>query len=145
MVRNEPAGLTTLIRPEGALTVVVLRGETDAFTVPILNDLLSAVVARRRGGVVIDVADLDFIDTTTVNAFTAWQHALDHRDRVVVDVDLGEQLTLRVFADDDRPAAVQVDTHIFSIHGCLLRCKGLEVERELGAPDFPAAAGGEAR
>ncbi len=47
-------------------------------------------------------------------------HRLSQRQRVVVDVDLREDLALGVLADDHRTAPVQVDTHILSIHGNLL-------------------------
>lgn len=58
--------LTLALRVEGTRTVVVLRGEADLFDLPLLSDALSRVIAMRTGDVVIDFAELEFVDVPTV-------------------------------------------------------------------------------
>ena len=70
-----------VVRAEGTLTVVVLRGEWDLSTRAVLADVLSRVIASGAGDVVIDLAEADFIDTATVRAFADAQHLLDCRGR----------------------------------------------------------------
>ena len=47
-------------------------------------------------------------------------HRSSHGQRIVIDVNLRQQLALGVLADNHRTAAVQVDTDILSLHGNLL-------------------------
>jgi anti-anti-sigma factor len=60
--------MTTLVRPEGNRTVIVLAGEADFFTVPVLSDVVGQVMATTCGDVVIDFGEVDFIDSATVRA-----------------------------------------------------------------------------
>ena len=55
-----------VVRAEASRTVVALRGEADCSTTAILSDALSRVAASRAGDVVIDLGQLEFIDTATV-------------------------------------------------------------------------------
>jgi len=69
------------VRVEGARTVVVLRAGTDVSTRPVLSDVLSRVVALGAGDVVIDLAEVTFIDTATARVLATVQQLLDRQDR----------------------------------------------------------------
>jgi anti-anti-sigma factor len=71
---------------EGTGRVVVLRGEVDFSTAPLLADALSRVIVRRSGDVAVDLAQLEFVDTAGIRVLTACRDMLD-RD--------GRRLTLR--------------------------------------------------
>jgi len=72
-----------VVRADGAHTVVVLRGEWDFSTRPVLSDVLSRVIALPAGDVVIDLAQAEFIDSATVRVLAvAWQW-LDRRGRAL--------------------------------------------------------------
>jgi anti-anti-sigma factor len=77
------SALTTLVRDEGVGTALVLRGEADSFTAPVLADALSAVAASRSGDVVIDLAEVDFLDTAAVQVLSMWQGVLDRQRRTL--------------------------------------------------------------
>jgi anti-anti-sigma factor len=77
------SALTTLVRDESAGTALVLRGEADSFTAPVLADALSAVAASRSGDVVIDLAEVDFLDTAAVQVLSMWQEVLDRQRRTL--------------------------------------------------------------
>jgi anti-anti-sigma factor len=72
-----------VMRVEGTRTVVVLRGEADCSSRPVLSDLLSRIIASPSGEVVIDMAD---IDTATVRVLAVGQQLL---------ADWGRRLTFR--------------------------------------------------
>ena len=78
--------LAAAVSTEGTATVVRLQGEADLFTLPIVVDVLSRVIADFDGPVVVDLGDITFVDAGTVLALArAWQF-LDDR---------GRELTLR--------------------------------------------------
>ncbi len=86
-----------VVRADGAHIVVVLRGEWDFSTGPVLSDVLSRVIAMPAGDVVIDLAQAEFIDSATGRILAvAWQ-LLDRR---------GRPLTFR---SPSRPAAKVLD------------------------------------
>jgi anti-anti-sigma factor len=72
---------TPVVHAEGKRTVVVLRGEADVSTRPVLCDVLSRVIALGAGDVVIDLAEVEFIDTATVRALAVGQQSLDGQGR----------------------------------------------------------------
>jgi anti-anti-sigma factor len=72
---------TPVVRAEGTRTVVVLLGEADFSTRPVLADALSRVIALHTGDVVIDLAEAEFIDTDTVRVLAVAQQLLDRHDR----------------------------------------------------------------
>lgn len=79
--RRVESVLRTTTRAEGTRTVVVLWGQADLATRPVLADTLSRVIALGDGDVVIDLADLEFIDTSIVRTFTVLRRFLKDRDR----------------------------------------------------------------
>jgi anti-anti-sigma factor len=58
--------MTATAHADGPRTVVLLRGEADYATTHALADILSWVTAWRSGDIVVDLSDLNFIDTATV-------------------------------------------------------------------------------
>ena len=66
--------------------MVELWGEADFSTSPILSYLLAGLIASGVGDVVIDLAQLEFIDTASVRSLAAAQQTL---------VRLGRQSTSR--------------------------------------------------
>ena len=75
--------LTVFIAADGNGATLTLRGEADAFTLPVLLDALSHAIGDTDGTVVVDLAGSDFIDGASVRAIgRAWRF-LDDRDRVL--------------------------------------------------------------
>ena len=66
---------------EGSSTVVALRGEADLFTLPVLVDVLARVIADHDGPVVIDLAEIAFIDTGGIRAVARAAEFLGDRGR----------------------------------------------------------------
>ena len=75
-----PSGAPT-VRDSGHGTVVACRGEADSSTQPALSDALAQVIAWRVGDVVIDLSEVTFIDTATVQALAVAKDLLQRRDR----------------------------------------------------------------
>ncbi len=75
--------LTAVVREEGKRTVVVLRGEADMSTTSVPSDAMSWVIASRTGDVVIDLAELEFIDSATVHVLADAQQLLERVGRTM--------------------------------------------------------------
>ncbi|GAA1305238.1 STAS domain-containing protein [Saccharothrix xinjiangensis] len=58
----------------GGWTVVVVSGELDADTVPVLSDLLEESTVDR---VVVDLSGVPFMDTTGLSLMLDWHRRLD--------------------------------------------------------------------
>jgi anti-anti-sigma factor len=76
----------TTVFEEGTGTLVIVWGEVDFSTAPVLSEALSRVIVKRCGDVVIDLANLEFIDSASVRVLTACKRMLDRE---------GRRLTLR--------------------------------------------------
>lgn len=67
---DNPAGFVRLV---DGVAFVCLRGELDLTTAPALRELLEAARAAPASGIVVDLADVSFIDASTVGAIvSAW-------------------------------------------------------------------------
>lgn len=64
-------------RPGGAWTVVKVGGELDMATVPIFDDFLRPVAGA--GHVVLDFADVSFLDSSGLGSLVAWFKELRSR------------------------------------------------------------------
>ena len=73
--------MTATAHAEGARTVVLLRGEADYATTHALADILSWVTAWRSDDVVVDLGDLNFIDTATVGVLAECRRLLEQSGR----------------------------------------------------------------
>lgn len=78
--------LAAAVFPEGAVTVVALRGDADRATLHVVRDALTDVIAERNGDVVVDLTQTDFIDTAALRVLL--------RARETLEVS-GRHLTLR--------------------------------------------------
>jgi anti-anti-sigma factor len=78
--------LVASLSTEGDSTVVALRGEADVSTLPVIVDVLARVIADHDGPVVIDLAEIAFIDTGSIRALARAEAFLGGR---------GRELTLR--------------------------------------------------
>ncbi len=61
-------GLEVSVTIEGTTTVVVLRGEADIATLPLVVEALARVIADRDGDVIVDLEQTAFIDTGALRA-----------------------------------------------------------------------------
>jgi anti-anti-sigma factor len=84
-----------VLRAEAARTVVALRGEADRSTTAILSDALSRMVASRAGDVVIDLGQLEFVDTATVRVIATAHDLLGGQGRTLT-VRSPSRLAIRV-------------------------------------------------
>jgi anti-anti-sigma factor len=80
------AGLAATVFDDGALTVVALAGEADRATLHVVKEALADVIADRDGDVVVDLAQMDFIDTAALRVVLRARETLEAA---------GRQLTLR--------------------------------------------------
>jgi anti-sigma B factor antagonist len=71
---------------EGDATVVALRGEADLFTLSVISDVLVSVIADHDGPVVVDLAEIAFIDSGSIRVLARAAEFLGDR---------GRELTLR--------------------------------------------------
>jgi anti-anti-sigma factor len=74
---------TVVVRTEGTRTIVVIGGEADISTRPVLSDALSRVIATLLGDVVIDLTETDFIDSAIGRTLADAQRMLDRQGRQV--------------------------------------------------------------
>lgn len=63
-----PLGLDVSVFIEGSTTVVVLRGEADIATLPVVVEVLAGVIADHDGDVIVDLEQTAFIDTGALRA-----------------------------------------------------------------------------
>jgi anti-sigma B factor antagonist len=69
---------------DGAITTVRAIGELDVASAPQLRDCLHALAADGHVVVVVDAAELDFIDSTGVGALVAGHKQLKHEGGALV-------------------------------------------------------------
>ena len=79
-------GLTATVSAEGAATVVAFQGEADRATLHVVRDALAEVINDRQGDVVVDLAEMEFMDSAALRT------VLGARD---VLAGTGRHLTLR--------------------------------------------------
>lgn len=70
-----------VVHAEGTRTVVALRGEADVATRAHLSDVLSRVIALGTEDLLIDLAEVTFIDTAAVQVLATGQWSLDRAGR----------------------------------------------------------------
>ena len=78
--------LVASLSTERDATVVVLRGEADRFTLPVISYVLVNVIADHDGPVVVDLAEIAFIDSSSISVLARAAEFLGDR---------GRELTLR--------------------------------------------------
>jgi anti-anti-sigma factor len=80
-IRSPPLSAETRI--ENNPVVVALRGEADASTRTEMCDVLFRVMARGAGDVLIDLADLSFMDASTGRILATAQQLLERNGRTL--------------------------------------------------------------
>jgi anti-anti-sigma factor len=78
---SSSAVFDVLVRAEGSAVVVTLWGEADLATLLLLVDPLARAIAFFDGPVVIDLAQADFIDSSTARVFCRARQFLESRGR----------------------------------------------------------------
>jgi anti-anti-sigma factor len=76
--------VVSLSRAEGTSTVVVLQGELDLASRPLLSKVLSGVIAKEGGDVIIDLTASTFIDAATVRTLAIFRDMLAQRGSSLV-------------------------------------------------------------
>lgn len=64
----------------GGEVVVVVRGELDVYTAPRLHQRLVGLIAEGNSGVTVDLAELDFIDSTGLSVLLSALKRLRQRE-----------------------------------------------------------------
>ena len=80
------------VREQGPQCVVVLAGELDMQTAPDLSDRLTGLIDGGCRDVVVDVAGLEFMDSSGLAAILGGHKALRERDGKLVLVSPNEHL-----------------------------------------------------
>lgn len=68
---TEPREFRVEVRQDGEITVVEIRGEVDLYTAPRLREQLESLVDTEEPRLVVDLAELDFIDSTGLGVLVA--------------------------------------------------------------------------
>jgi anti-sigma B factor antagonist len=93
---TEASPFTLSVRRHGKITVLSARGELDLSGKALFSKTLAAVDPRRTSRLVIDVADVTFIDSTGLGmVLEAWSKA--RRERLQFAVELGDGSARRAF------------------------------------------------
>ena len=61
----------TLERPAEGVAVVVLEGEVDLYTAPRFKDVLLQAIDDGAGHVIVDLADVSFVDSTALGVLVS--------------------------------------------------------------------------
>ena len=73
------ADLNVATRTEGYAAVVVAQGEIDLSTIPLLTQKLDDLIAEGQVDLIIDMAGVDFIDSTGLGVLVrTHHHAKEH-------------------------------------------------------------------
>jgi anti-anti-sigma factor len=82
---------------EGGVDVLVLRGEVDIHTAPRFAKALQRVATQSTGHVVVDMADVSFMDSSGLGEIVRGYHELAAQDRRLA-VAASQSATRRLFS-----------------------------------------------
>jgi anti-sigma B factor antagonist len=68
------------VSDDGEAVVVRLQGEIDLYNAPALKDGLAEAIARGPRRLVVDLAEVTFLDSTALGAFVEAKSKLGHAD-----------------------------------------------------------------
>jgi anti-anti-sigma factor len=94
-------------RREGTIEVVEALGELDMSNVGLLNDALKVALSDEKTSCLLDLAELDFLDSTVIKTLVRWSN----------DAQLSDREALAIVVGDDTPAARLV--HLLGLPGRL--------------------------
>jgi anti-anti-sigma factor len=86
-------------RREGTIEVVEAPGELEMSNVDLLNHALKIALSNEKTSCLLDLAGLDFLDSTVIKALVRWSN----------DAQLSDREALAIVVGDDTPAARLVD------------------------------------
>lgn len=75
------AGLAATIFADGPVTVVTLAGEADRATLHVVRDALADVISDREGDIVVDLAEINFMDTAALRVVLDARETLEGSGR----------------------------------------------------------------
>lgn len=77
----DPASFSVQVRADDSSVVIELRGELDMLTAPDFRTCLDAAIEATSGDVVVDLAGVDFIDSSGLTELVAAHRSLRDRGR----------------------------------------------------------------
>jgi anti-sigma B factor antagonist len=132
--------LSVVTRREGVHTVISVTGEIDVYTAPTLREQLNEVVASGQHHLVVDMAGVDFLDSTGLGVLVGGlKRVRSHNGGLQLVCD--QEKILKVFR-------ITGLTKVFPIHPTLeqaLAERPTSVPTQAGSPDGtadPAASRG---
>ena len=79
-----PAGaLVASVSADGMATILTLVGEADLFTLPVVVDVLARVIADSDGPIIVDLANIKFINSGSARVLARASQFLDDRGRTL--------------------------------------------------------------
>lgn len=110
-VQGGEVELSVATRREGARTIISVTGEIDVYTAPTLRDRLNELVADGEYDLVVDMAGVDFLDSTGLGVLVgALKRARSHDGTLQLVCD--QEKILKVFR-------ITGLTKVFPIHAAL--------------------------
>jgi anti-sigma B factor antagonist len=96
-------------QPNDGLVVVVVHGEVDIRTAPELRDCLGQVIDGGAGRVVLDLTDVEFLDSTALSVMVGAHKRLTKKG-APLSIVAGSEAVRRVLT-------VTGLTRVFAVHG----------------------------
>lgn len=127
--------LSVVTRREGVHTVISVTGEIDVYTAPTLRERLNEVVASGQHHLVVDMAGVDFLDSTGLGVLVGGLKRVRSQNGTLQLV-CDQEKILKVFR-------ITGLTKVFPIHPTLeqaLADRPAPVPSQAGSPDHPADA-----
>ena len=137
-MRERPRGFAIESAALAGAAGVVVRGELDVSTAPRLADALDVAIRESDGAFVVDLSDLDFLDSTGVSVFVRARALLGRDERPlliicppgparrifeitgIIDLfafyDSREHAAAAHAADERTPNAHRIDPHAADAH-----------------------------
>jgi anti-sigma B factor antagonist len=84
--------LTVAISRARGATVLVVAGELDLASAPVLEEALGRAGSATDGLVVLDLARLEFIDVAGIHVLIRWSERLSELGKRLVLINVGERL-----------------------------------------------------
>ncbi|HST84243.1 MAG TPA: STAS domain-containing protein [Kineosporiaceae bacterium] len=125
--------LSVVTRREGARTVISVTGEIDVYTAPTLRERLNELVADGEYHLVVDMAGVDFLDSTGLGVLVGGLKRARSHDgtlRLVCD----QEKILKVFR-------ITGLTKVFPIYAALPDALAAEADQPASSPDSESLRG----
>ena len=85
-VTQQPPGFAIEHAPLSGAPGVIVRGEVDISTAPRLTTALDAAIRESVGAFVVDLCDVEFLDSSAVNVLVRARAVLGREERALVVV-----------------------------------------------------------